>query len=67
MILLSDSQKDQLIDNRWLIKPFYISKSEIERILDEIPALIEKTKKYLQILKKRMIKKNFLILPLNYY
>lgn len=45
MILLSDSQRDQLIDNRWLIKPFYISNSEIERILDEIPALIEKTKK----------------------
>ena len=34
-----------MIDNRWLIKPFYISNSEIERILDEIPALIENTKK----------------------
>ncbi|GAP68549.1 hypothetical protein BA6E_103234 [Bacteroidales bacterium 6E] len=45
MILLYDSQKDQLIDNRWLIKPFYISNSEIERILDEIPVSIEKIKK----------------------
>ncbi len=42
MILLSDSQYDPLIDNRWLIKPFYISNSEVERILDEIPLLIEK-------------------------
>jgi len=45
MILLSDSQNDPLIDNRWLVKPFYITNSEIERILDEIPVLIEKTKK----------------------
>lgn len=44
MILLSDSQYDPLIDNRWLIKPFFISNSEVERILDEIPLLIEKTK-----------------------
>lgn len=45
MILLLDSQQDPLVDNRWLIKPFYISNSEVERILDEIPALIEKTKR----------------------
>ena len=45
MILLSDSQNDPLVDNRWLVKPFYITNSEIERILDEIPVLIEKTKK----------------------
>lgn len=44
MILLSDSQKDPLIDNRWLLKPFYISNSEIEILLDEIPLLIEKTR-----------------------
>lgn len=45
MILLSDSQKDQSIDNRWLISLKYISNSEIERTLDELPILIEKTKK----------------------
>ncbi len=45
MILLSDSQNDPLVDNRWLVKPFYITNSEIERILDEIPVLIENTKK----------------------
>ncbi len=44
MILLSDSHKDQLIDNRWLISPKYISNSEIERTLDELPVLIEQTK-----------------------
>ncbi|MDR1653397.1 MAG: SEC-C domain-containing protein [Prevotellaceae bacterium] len=45
MILLSDSQKDHLIDNRWLIKPFYITNTEVDILLDEIPLLIEKTKK----------------------
>lgn len=45
MILLSDSNKDHLIDNRWLMKPFYISDSEVDILLDEIPLLIEKTKK----------------------
>jgi len=41
MILLSDSQKDPLVDNRWLVKPFYISDSEVDILLDEIPLLIE--------------------------
>ncbi len=45
MILLSDSQKDPLIDNRWLISPKYISNSEIERTLDELPILIEEKSK----------------------
>lgn len=45
MILLSDSQKDPLIDNRWLIEPFYISDTEVDILLDETPLLIEKTKK----------------------
>lgn len=45
MILLSDSHKDPLIDNRWLIKPFYISDSEVDILLDEIPLLIERTMK----------------------
>ncbi len=44
MILLADSQNDPLIDNRWLISPKYISNSEIERTLDELPILIEQTK-----------------------
>jgi len=44
MILLLDSQKDPLIDNRWLVKPFYISNSEVNILLDEIPLLIEKTR-----------------------
>ena len=57
MILLSDSQNDPLIDNRWLIKPFYISNSEIERILDEIPSLIEKTKKIPVTIEKEEDKK----------
>jgi hypothetical protein len=43
MILLSDSHKDPLIDNRWLIKPFYISDSEVDILLDEIPLLVEQT------------------------
>lgn len=43
MILLSDSQKDPLVDNRWLVKPFYISDSEVDLLLDEIPLLIEQT------------------------
>lgn len=43
MILLSDSHKDPLIDNRWLVKPFYISDSEVDILLDEIPLLIEQT------------------------
>lgn len=43
MILLSDSQKDHLIDNRWLIKPFYITDTEVDILLDEIPLLIEQT------------------------
>jgi len=42
MILLSDSQNDPLVDNRWLIKPFYITDSEVEILLDEIPLLIDK-------------------------
>ena len=41
MILLLDSQKEPLIDNRWLIRPFYISDSEVENLMDEIPLLIE--------------------------
>jgi hypothetical protein len=41
MILLSDSQKDPLIDNRWLLDPFYISDTEIDLLLDEIPLLVE--------------------------
>jgi len=45
MILLSDSQKDPIVDGRWLVKPFYISDSEVDILLDEIPLLIEKTKK----------------------
>ena len=45
MILLSDSHKDPLIDNRWLVKPFYISDSEVDILLDEIPLLIEQTTK----------------------
>ncbi|MCO5278934.1 MAG: hypothetical protein M9911_13175 [Saprospiraceae bacterium] len=45
MILLSDSHKDPLIDNRWLVKPFYISDSEVDILLDEIPFLIEQTTK----------------------
>lgn len=57
MILLSDSQNDPLIDNRWLVKPFYISNSEIERILDEIPSLIEKTKKIPVTIEKEEDKK----------
>lgn len=44
MILLSDSQKDPIVDGRWLVKPFYISDSEVDILLDEIPLLIEKTK-----------------------
>lgn len=43
MILLSDSHKDPLVDNRWLIKPFYISNTEVDILLDEIPLLIEQT------------------------
>lgn len=43
MILLSDSQNDPLIDNRWLMKPFYISHSEVDILLDEIPMMIEQT------------------------
>ena len=43
MILLSDSQKDPLVDNRWLVKPFYISDSEVDILLDEIPLMIEQT------------------------
>jgi hypothetical protein len=43
MILLSDSHKDPLVDNRWLVKPFYISDSEVDILLDEIPLLIEQT------------------------
>lgn len=43
MILLSDSYNDPLIDNRWLVKPFYISDSEVDILLDEIPLLIEQT------------------------
>lgn len=43
MILLSDSQKDPKVDGRWLVKPFYISDSEVEILLDEIPLLIEQT------------------------
>lgn len=45
MILLSDSQKDPLVDSRWLVKPFYISDSEVDLLLDEIPLLIEQTTK----------------------
>lgn len=45
MILLSDSHKDPLIDNRWLVKPFYISDPEVDILLDEIPFLIEQTTK----------------------
>ncbi|MGD0756642.1 MAG: SEC-C metal-binding domain-containing protein, partial [Bacteroidales bacterium] len=41
MILLSHTQKDLMIDNRWLIRPLYISKAEINMILDELPILIE--------------------------
>lgn len=41
MILLSDSQKDPLIDNRWLVKPFYVSDTEVDLLLDEIPLLVE--------------------------
>lgn len=43
MILLSDSHNDPLIDNRWLVKPFYISDTEVDILLDEIPLLIEQT------------------------
>ncbi|NMR33222.1 hypothetical protein HIO71_03255 [Chryseobacterium aquaticum] len=45
MILLSDSNTDHLIDNRWLMKPLYISNSEVDMLLDEIPLMIEKTTK----------------------
>lgn len=44
MILLSDIQENPLSDNRWLISPKYISNSEIERTLDELPMLIEQTR-----------------------
>ncbi|CEN35332.1 YecA family protein [Capnocytophaga cynodegmi] len=43
MILSLDCHKDPLIDNRWLIKPFYISDSEVDILLDEVPLLIEQT------------------------
>jgi hypothetical protein len=43
MILLLDSQKDPILDDRWLVKPFYISDSEVDILLDEIPQLIEQT------------------------
>lgn len=45
MILLSDSQKDPIVDGRWLVKPFYISDSEVDILLDEIPLFIEQTTK----------------------
>lgn len=45
MILLSDSQKDPIVDGRWLVKPFYITDSEVDILLDEIPLLIEQTTK----------------------
>lgn len=48
MILLSDSHKDPLVDNRWLVKPFYISDSEVDILLDEIPLLIEQTTEILK-------------------
>jgi len=41
MILLFDIQKNPILDSRWLVKPFYISDSEVDILLDEIPLLIE--------------------------
>jgi len=57
MILLSDSQKDPIIDDRWLVKPFYISDSEVEILLDEIPLLIEQTTEIPKYIKNEEDKK----------
>ncbi len=58
MILLSDSHKDPLVDNRWLVKPFYISDSEVDILLDEIPLLIEQTTEIPKNIDKKEDKKN---------
>lgn len=60
MILLSDSQKDPIVDGRWLVKPFYISDSEVDILLDEIPLLIEKTKKIPKNIESEKDKKELL-------
>jgi len=42
MILLTDSQHDLQIDNRWLTPPIYITDAEVNILLDELPTLIER-------------------------
>ena len=41
MILLYDTQSDFLIENRWLISPLYMSKTETNILLDELPVWLE--------------------------
>lgn len=42
MLLLTDSARFPMTDDRWLFAPFYVENSEVERILDELPKDIEK-------------------------
>jgi hypothetical protein len=41
MILMYNTQNDLQMDNRWLAKPLFISKSETNMLLDELSSLIE--------------------------
>jgi len=41
MFLMYDTQTDLQTDNRWLKEPLFISKSEVNMLLDELPSLIE--------------------------
>lgn len=59
MMLMYDTQKDLQTDPRWLVEPLFISKSEVNMLLDELPLLIEKERTIPKKIKSAEEKRDF--------